>query len=505
MQKRVKSVRCLVIAPLLLLVAASPLAAQSAPPVKVITPTDRTILPIPEPQYPHSTTLDARNAVPPPQFEVKAPDGAPNVLIVLIDDMGFGQSSAFGGPIHMPTVEGLANNGLRYNEFHTTALCSPTRAALLTGRNHHTNNMGSITETATAFPGNTGKRPNSVTPLAEMLRLNGYSTAAFGKWHETPVWEVTSSGPTDRWPTRSGFDKFYGFIGGEANQWAPAIYEDMTQVEIPKDPKYHLMTDMTDKAVAWVQSQKALTPEKPFFLYFAPGATHAPHHVPKEWIAKYKGKFDQGWDKLREETLERQKRLGVVPQETKLAPKPAEIKDWAALSPDEKKLFAHQMEVFAAYGEYADTEIGRLIKAIKATGQLDNTLVFYIVGDNGASAEGGMNGLFNEMTYFNAVPESVPEILKHYDELGGPNAYGHYAAGWAVAGDTPFSWTKRWPPTTAARATAWWRTGPRVSRLKAKCVHNGITSSTSRRPCWRPRVCRSRRAWTGRRKPRSRA
>jgi arylsulfatase len=442
MQKRVKSVRCLVIAPLLLLVAASPLAAQSAPPVKVITPTDRTILPIPEPQYPHSTTLDARNAVPPPRFEVKAPDGAPNVLIVLIDDMGFGQSSAFGGPIHMPTVEGLANNGLRYNEFHTTALCSPTRAALLTGRNHHTNNMGSITETATAFPGNTGKRPNSVTPLAEMLRLNGYSTAAFGKWHETPVWEVTSSGPTDRWPTRSGFDKFYGFIGGEANQWAPAIYEDMTQVEIPKDPKYHLMTDMTDKAVAWVQSQKALTPEKPFFLYFAPGATHAPHHVPKEWIAKYKGKFDQGWDKLREETLERQKRLGVVPQETKLAPKPAEIKDWAALSPDERKLFAHQMEVFAAYGEYADTEIGRLIEAIKATGQLDNTLVFYIVGDNGASAEGGMNGLFNEMTYFNAVQESVPEILKHYDELGGPNAYGHYAAGWAVAGDTPFSWTK---------------------------------------------------------------
>ena len=442
MQKRVKSVRCLVIAPLLLLVAASPLAAQSAPPVKVITPTDRTILPIPEPQYPHSTTLDARNAVPPPRFEVKAPDGAPNVLIVLIDDMGFGQSSAFGGPIHMPTVEGLANNGLRYNEFHTTALCSPTRAALLTGRNHHTNNMGSITETATAFPGNTGKRPNSVTPLAEMLRLNGYSTAAFGKWHETPVWEVTSSGPTDRWPTRSGFDKFYGFIGGEANQWAPAIYEDMTQVEIPKDPKYHLMTDMTDKAVAWVQSQKALTPEKPFFLYFAPGATHAPHHVPKEWIAKYKGKFDQGWDKLREETLERQMRLGVVPQETKLAPKPAEIKDWAALSPDERKLFAHQMEVFAAYGEYADTEIGRLIEAIKATGQLDNTLVFYIVGDNGASAEGGMNGLFNEMTYFNAVPESVPEILKHYDELGGPNTYGHYAAGWAVAGDTPFSWTK---------------------------------------------------------------
>jgi len=410
---------------------------------RVATPTDRTILPIPEPQYPHSTVLDARDASAPPRFEVTAPQGAPNVLIVLIDDMGFGQSAAFGGPIHMPTVDSLANAGLRYNEFHTTALCSPTRAALLTGRNHHTNNMGSITETATTFPGNTGRRPNSVTPLAEILRLNGYSTAAFGKWHETPVWEVSPSGPSDRWPTRSGFDKFYGFIGGETNQWSPLVYEDMSQVELPKDPKYHFMTDMTNKAAAWVRYQKALTPDKPFFLYFAPGATHAPHHVPKEWIAKYQGKFDQGWDKLREETLERQKRLGVVPPDTRLAPKPEAIKDWAALSADEKKLFARQMEVFAGFGEYADTEIGRLIEAIKATGELDNTLIFYIVGDNGASAEGGMNGLVSEMTYFNSVAETVPDILKHYDELGGPTTYGHYAAGWAVAGDTPFTWTKQ--------------------------------------------------------------
>ncbi len=417
--------------------------AQGPAPARVVYPTDRTVLPIPEPQYPHSTVFDARNATPPPRFVVKAPANAPNVLIVLIDDMGFGQSSAFGGPIHMPTVERLANSGLRYNEFHTTALCSPTRAALLSGRNHHMNNFGSIAETATAFPGQTGQRPNSVATVAEMLRLNGYSTAAFGKSHETAAWEVSPSGPTDRWPTRSGFDKFYGFIGGETNQWAPLIYDGMNKIEPSRDPRYHFMTDMTDQAIAWMGYQKSLTPDKPFFIYFAPGATHAPHHVPKEWVAKYKSKFDQGWDKVREETLARQIRLGVVPAGTKLAPKPAAIKDWDKLTPDEKKLFARQMEVFAGFGEYADTEIGRLIDAIGKTGQLDNTLVFYIIGDNGASAEGGMAGLYNEMTYFNGVSETVPDVLKHYNELGGPTTYPHYAAGWAVAGDSPFAWTKQ--------------------------------------------------------------
>ena len=421
----------------------TPAGAQEAAKAQVVLPTDRTVLPIPEPQYPHSTVFDVRNATPPPRFEVKAPPNAPNVLIILIDDMGFGQSSAFGGPIHMPTVESLAISGLRYNEFHTTALCSPTRSALLTGRNHHMNNFGSIAETATAFPGQTGQRPNSVAPLAEMLRLNGYSTAAFGKSHETAAWEVSPSGPTDRWPTRSGFDKFYGFIGGETNQWAPLIYDGMTQVEPPHDPNYNFMTDMTDQAIAWMGYQKSLTPNKPFFIYLAPGATHAPHHVPKEWIAKYKGQFDQGWDKVREETLARQIKLGLVPAGTKLAPKPEAIKDWDKLSADERKLFAREMEVFAGFGEYADEEIGRLIHAIEGTGQFDNTLVFYIVGDNGASAEGGMNGLFNEMTYFNGVPENVQDILKHYDELGGPSTYPHYAAGWAVAGDSPFEWTKQ--------------------------------------------------------------
>ncbi|HZJ44357.1 MAG TPA: arylsulfatase [Pyrinomonadaceae bacterium] len=412
---------------------------------KVIEPIDRTILPIPEPKVPNSTVFNARNATPPPRFEVKAPAGAPNVLIVLIDDMGFGMSDAFGGPIHMPTATRLANDGLRYNQFHTTALCSPTRAALMSGRNHHTANFGSIAETATSFPGQTGQRPNSVAYLAEMVRLNGYSTAQFGKNHETAPWEVSPSGPTNRWPTRSGFDKFYGFMGGETNQWAPFLYDGMTPVELPKDPNYHFMTDMTDKAISWMSAEKSLTPDKPFFMYFAPGATHAPHHVPKEWIAKYKGKFDQGWDVMREETLARQIKLGVVPEGTKLAPKPAAIKDWNTLSADEKKLYARQMEVFAGFGEYADTEIGRLIDAIGDTGQLDNTLIFYIVGDNGTSAEGGMSGLYNEMTYFNGQLESVGEILKHYDNLGDATTYPHFAAGWAVAGDSPFAWTKQVP------------------------------------------------------------
>jgi arylsulfatase len=431
------------VVPSILLIGLSAVLATIPIPAQAADKLDRTTLPIAEPKRPAITEFDARKATAPPRFEVKAPAGAPNVLLIMLDDMGFGMSSAFGGPIHMPTVEHLANNGLRYNHFHTTALCSPTRAALLSGRNHHMNNMGAITEAATAFPGNTGSRPNNVAPMAEMLRLNGYSTGFFGKNHETAAWEVSPSGPTDRWPTRSGFDKFYGFIGGETNQWAPLLYDGLTQVELRKDPNYHFMTDMTNQAIHWMRYQKSLTPDKPFFLYFAPGATHAPHHVPKEWIAKYKGQFDGGWDQFREETLARQIKLGVVPQGTKLAPKPDAIKDWDKLSDDEKKLFSRQMEIFAGFGEYTDTEIGRLIQALEQTGQMDNTLIFYILGDNGTSAEGGMSGLFNEMTYFNRVPESVQDILKHYDELGGPQSYPHMAAGWAVAGDTPFTWTKQ--------------------------------------------------------------
>jgi arylsulfatase len=419
------------------------LVALMAAPALAQKPLDRTVLPIPEPVTPQITTLDARDAKAPPRFQVKAPDGAPNVMIILVDDMGFGMPSAFGGPVQMPNADHLATEGLKYNRFHTTALCSPTRTALLSGRNHHMNNMGAITETATAFPGYTGQRPNNVAPLAEMLRLNGYSTSFFGKNHETAAWEVSPSGPTDRWPTRSGFDKFYGFIGGETNQWAPFLYEDMSPVEVPNDPNYHFLNDMTNKAIGWMQFQKALTPDKPFFMYFAPGATHAPHHVPKEWIAKYKGKFDQGWDKLREETLARQIKLGVVPPGTKLASKPKDIKDWDTLSADEKRMFARQMEVYAAFGEYTDNEIGRLLAALDETGEADNTLVFYILGDNGTSAEGSMNGLFNEYTYFNGVPETVADQLAHIDNWGDPSTYPHMAAGWAVAGDTPFMWTKQ--------------------------------------------------------------
>jgi Arylsulfatase A and related enzymes len=423
--------------------AVVPISAQTPVPAKIIYPTDRTILPIPQPERATITTEDARDVQTPARFVIKAPDGAPNVLIVMIDDMGFGMSEAFGGPIHMPTATRLASNGLRYNQFHTTALCSPTRSALMSGRNHHVNNFGSIAETATAFPGNTGSRPDSVAYLAEMMRLNGYSTSWFGKNHETAAWEISPSGPTDRWPTRSGFDKFYGFMGGETNQWAPFVYDGMTPVEIPHDPNYHFTTDMTNKAIEWAQGQKSLTPDKPFYMYFAPGATHAPHHVAKEWIEKYKGKFDGGWDKMREDTLARQLKMGIVPPGTKLAPKPEAIKDWDKLTADEKKLFARQMELYAGFGEQTDYEIGRLIDGIAATGQLDNTLIFYIIGDNGSSAEGGMNGLYNEMTYFNGVNESVADILKNYDKLGGPETYPHMAAGWAVAGDAPFEWTKQ--------------------------------------------------------------
>ena len=415
-------------------------AQQVAP---VPTKLDRTSLPIAEPDYPHSTVMDARDAKAPPQFVVRAPEGAPNVLIVLVDDMGFGMPSAFGGPVHMPNAERLAKQGLRYNHFHTTALCSPTRAALLSGRNHHMNNMGAITEIATDLPGNTGQRPNNVAPLAEMLRLNGYSTAMFGKCHETAVWEISPSGPTDRWPTRSGFDKFYGFLGGETDQWSPTLWDGVTNIGTPNTPDYNFMTDMTDQAISWMKFQKALTPDKPFFIYFAPGATHAPHHVPKAWIEKNKGRFDEGWDAVREQTLARQIALGVVPPGTKLAPKPEAIKDWDALTADEKKLFSRQMETYAGFGEYCDDEIGRLFDAIDEIGQLKNTLIFYIIGDNGTSAEGGMVGMFSEMTYFNGVQETVQEQLKHYDEWGGPTTYPHMAAGWAVAGDTPFMWTKQ--------------------------------------------------------------
>lgn len=404
---------------------------------------DRTVLPIVRPKRAVYTELDVRNVKAPDRFEVKAPEGAPNVVIVLIDDMGFGVTNTFGGPIEMPTMDKLADHGLRYNRFHTTALCAPTRASLLSGYNHHSANMGSITETSTSFPGNSAVRPQSITPMPEVLLQNGYNTAMFGKCHGVPPWELSNSGPQTQWPAHSGFEKFYGFLGGETNQWAPLIYDGVTMMETPKDPNYHFTVDMTNQAISWVRSQQALTPDKPFLMYYAPGATHAPHHTPQEWIDKNKGKFDAGWDVMRQETFERQKALGVIPQDAKLAPKPEDIKDWDDLSADEKKLFARQMEVYAGFAQQTDYEIGRLKSAIEDLGVMDNTVFIYIAGDNGTSAEGGMNGMYNEMTYFNQVPETVDDMLKHYDEWGSPSTYPHMAAGWAVALDAPFTWTKQ--------------------------------------------------------------
>ena len=421
------------------------LAALCATAASAQAPLDRTQLPVREPRIPPSKVLDVRDATMPERFEVKAPKGAPNVVIVLIDDLGFGATSTFGGPVRTAVLDRLAAEGVRYNNFHTTALSSPTRAALKSGRNHHQVNMGFITEMATGFPGATGQIPNTTAPLAEMLRLNGYATAAFGKWHETAAWEASVAGPFDRWPTRQGFDKFYGFIGGETNQWAPYLYDGVAQVELPDDPNYHFMTDMTEKARAWIKYQKALTPDRPSFVYFAPGATHAPHHVPRAWIDKWKGKFDQGWDKLREETLARQIAAGVVPPGTKLAPKPKAIKDWDQLGADQKRLYARQAEVFAAYVEFTDHEIGRMLQAYAEVGEADNTLVFYIAGDNGTSGEGGEHGMFNEYTYFNQVPEKVEDMLKLLDQWGGPETYPHMAAGWSVAFNAPFGWMKQVP------------------------------------------------------------
>ena len=427
----------------LLFAACTSQQGEQKQPVSTDGGLDRTVLPIKEPAPAAITEMDARNATAPPRFEVKAPDKAPNVVIVLIDDQGFGIPGAFGGPVNEPTLDKLAANGLKYNRFHTTALCSPTRVALLTGRNHHLNNAGAIMELATGFPGNTGVRPNGIAPLAEMLRLNGYSTAAFGKYHETAPWEVSVSGPYDRWPTRSGFDKFYGFIGGETNQWAPAIYDGTVRVEPPHDPDYHFTVDMTNQAVNWMQAQQSLTPDKPFYMYFATGATHAPHHCPKEYIDKYKGKFDQGWDKLREETFARQKALGVIPQDAKLTERPNEIPAWDTQTPEQKKLFARQMEVFAGFAEHTDDQVGRLVTALEEMGELDNTIFLYVVGDNGCSAEGGPEGTYNEMMALNGIIGNASQMMSHIDEWGSPSTFPHFAIGWAHAGNTPFQWTKQ--------------------------------------------------------------
>jgi len=409
----------------------------------------RQVLPIPDRQHVGLTTYDAKDPDTkyPPIEPLRPPKGAPNVLVILIDDAGFGSSSAFGGPCRTPTAERLAANGLRYNRFHTTALCSPTRQALLTGRNHHTVGMGGITEMATSAPGNCSVRPKSCAPLAQTLKLNGYGTAQFGKCHEVPCWETSPAGPYDSWPTGSGFEYFYGFICAETNQYYPSLYEGTTPVELKKTPEegYHLTEDLADKAIQWVRRQKSLVPDKPFFMYFAPGATHAPHHVPKEWSDKYKGKFDQGWDKLREETFARQKKLGVVPPDCELTKRHPVIPAWDDVSPEMKPILTRQMEIYAGFLEHTDHHVGRLIDALADLEILDDTLIFYIIGDNGASGEGTLQGTFNEMIPLNGLAHlETPEFLKkNIDKFGGPQAYNHYAVGWAHAMDTPYQWTKQ--------------------------------------------------------------
>jgi len=409
----------------------------------------RDVLPIPDVTPVGLTTYDAKDpdTVVPPIEPLRPPEGAPNVLIVLIDDVGFGASSAFGGPINTPNAERLAANGLKYNRFHTTALCSPTRQALLTGRNHHAVGMGGITEIATSAPGYNSIRPNTCAPLAETLKLNGYSTAQFGKCHEVPVWETSPMGPFQAWPMGSGFEYFYGFIGGEAHQYYPAIYEGTIPVEPEKTPEegYHFMSDMTDKAIKWIRQQKALMPDKPFFAYFAPGATHAPHHVTPEWADKYKGKFDDGWDAVRERTFAKQKELGVIPADAELTPRHEEIPAWDEMPEELKPVLRRQMEIYAGFLEFTDHHVGRLLDAVEDLGVLENTLVYYIIGDNGASAEGTLNGTYNEMINFNgAAALETPEfMIDRLDDFGGPDSYNHYAVGWAHAMCTPYQWTKQ--------------------------------------------------------------
>jgi arylsulfatase A-like enzyme len=442
----------------------------------------RDVLPIPDRGYEGLVTYDAKD--PDTSFPaiepLRPPAGAPNVLIVLIDDAGFGSSSAFGGPCATPTAERLATEGLKYNRFHTTALCSPTRQALLTGRNHHSVGMGGITEIATSAPGYNSIRPNTAAPLAETLKLNGYSTAQFGKCHEVPVWETSPMGPFDAWPSGGGgFEHFYGFIGGETNQYAPAIYDGTVPVEPDRTPEegYHFTEDMTDRAIDWVRQQEALMPDKPFFVYFAPGATHAPHHVPTEWSDKYRGRFDAGWDALREATFARQKELGVIPADAELTVRPEEIPAWDDMPDALKPVLARQMEVYAGFMEHTDHHVGRLVDALEDLEILDDTLVFYIVGDNGASAEGDVHGCFNELINLNGANalQTTEFMAARIDRFGTPEAYNHYAVGWAHAMDTPYQWTKQiashWGGTRNGTVVRWPRGIAATGELRTQFHH----------------------------------
>jgi arylsulfatase len=378
--------------------------------------------------------------------QTRAPEDAPNVLLITLDDVGFGQLGCYGGLIDTPNIDRLAENGLRYNNFHTTALCSPTRSCLLTGRNHHSNGLGGITEVSTGFPGYNGHIPHENGFLSEVLVEEGYNTHALGKWHLAPAESTSAAGPYDAWPLGRGFERFYGFMGGDTDQYTPSLVQDNHQVEPPATPEegYHLTEDLADRAIEFIGDAKQVDPDKPFFAYFCPGACHAPHQVPEEWADRYEGEFDMGWDEARERILERQIEMGVVPEGTELSPQNEDVDRWDSLSADEQELYARMMEVFAGFLEHTDAQIGRVLDYLEELGELDNTLVM-VVSDNGASAEGGPTGSVNEGLFFNNVPESLEENLEAMDDLGGPEHFNHYPWGWTWAGDTPF---RRWKRET---------------------------------------------------------
>jgi arylsulfatase A-like enzyme len=421
--------------------------ASPRQPLQAVNGIDRTVLPIPDTLFKGTIGQTYKDSVPEKLKLITPPAGAPNVLLILLDDAGYGQTGTFGALIPTPTLDRLAAGGLRYTRFHVTALCSPTRAALLTGRNHHSVGMGTITNYSTSFPGYNGWIPKSAAFVSEILRQNGYATSAFGKWHILPDWESGPTGPFDRWPTHQGFELYYGFLGGQTNQWTPNLFEGETPLEMKIPPgrkaDYTLNEALADRAITWINTEKSITPARPFFVYFAPGATHAPLQAPKAWIDKFKGKFDMGWDKYREIVFEQQKKLGVIPEDAKLTPRPKEIPSWDSLSVNQRKVAARLMEVFAGFMSQTDFEIGRVIDAIQKTGQLDNTLIFYIAGDNGASLEGNLYGHFDMMAEVNGLSEHADSLVKHLDDFGGPNSYPHYPAGWAWAGNTPFQWGKQ--------------------------------------------------------------
>ena len=403
---------------------------------------DRTVLPLVEPTHAAITELDARNAKSPPIFEVKAPRGAPNIMVILLDNFGYAGSKTFGGVMNLPTLDRLAKNGLVYNNFHTAPICSATRVALLTGRNPHSANMGTISEMATSFPGQSSVLPNTVAPLAKILRFNGYSTAMFGKSHEYVPWESGLTGPFDQWPTGLGFEKFYGNVIGESDQFSPSVHDNTTLVAPSKDPNYYYQTDIADRAIQWIKAQKTLNPDKPFFVYYSAQGMHDPVQLPQAWRDKYKGQFNEGWDKYREEILARQKQLGIVPANTQLTPKPDVMPDWDTLTADEKKVAVRYQEVFAAFAELTDYEIGRVVQAVDDIGALDNTLIIYVTGDNGASPNGGRLGTFNTLSVFNGYPETLQYQLQHLDEVGGPHSAMTVPAGWSIADNTPFAYSQ---------------------------------------------------------------